>query len=1194
MVAALGQIGLLSVFGRIGLVAALGQIGLLSVLGRIGLVAILGRIGLLAVLGQIGLLSVLGRIGLVAVLGVLAVFGLLVVHNRCGQRFGGGQQGSVGFLRARQANVMELDGAIYVAGLSGNDLAALIVYQLKAEVVLLGQGAAFQMLGGTQVKGKSRGHCGIVDVGKLGAINDLIAQLIHRVSGDQCTVVYQIHMDGNSVPLVIVGEAASAAIGQFVDGVAIVARLGKGQGGGKGHAAVGHVLAGSNLAAGCVLHHKGELVVLQGAVNVAFQLLGGSQRYGRRQVVAGGVGGNVVHHCRVLDLAVGTGDRVVDRDHKAYDAALGGACLDGPVQLAGLGVQRAVAGDGFFNQSGVGGDLVGDGNGNGCGLAVDPTDGVGQLLAGRYQLAVDTGAAFARHTLGRQRVEVHEAGRAAGNGGTILAQRGGGHQLAGCGVVGHSHGHGVFGGVPLDVRVVGVGVLGDSVRVGAVCIVNDAAEAAAHSLAGGAVQRQGVAVGGHRGIISKRGQLKGEAFAISPGAADQGLAYRQGKRGAFCLVGVGKGRHSGGAGQGRLVIRVAAVTVGGAAVVGDRAANQLAFMVIRNIHFDLIVVGVVGDAGDGFSVLGDIIGVNARRGERQLIAAAQCGRIVRAGAADNSNAVVLGRHVRGIRTRQLKAEDIAAHPRAALQILLNFEQGRSVGLAGVGAVDVVKQGVASLALFGVGDSRLQLAVIAQRDLDRCGDGVCLGDAGQGGVILGDGVGIGADLIKGKLAERRAVGVLVDRHRGEVGLGGCGRGPVSDGKVERVVVRPVQKIPLCIQDTFVQRQRGFDFACVVGVGKGDGGVAAVGSGHFPGTILILVIGDFHFHVSRGGGGIGIGGAVRHEALYKVGVGAVGDVGAGAFFFTDEIVISFADIRAGKGDGLKIDPAVGVVGRCAVCWGGDGRSIGYVVTSLVLVMRHNGKAELPGDKAGGVGRVNVNFPRGQVDDFFRSAVGVCKGSGIDCTAGRLTGNNFLDGGRGVQLAAVIRDRDGHTVDGAVVRNTHDLVVAGVDLVDIVLVSAGLGKGDTAEVEGNGSVRRSTLGLALNDALDVVRASHDASGHRGVSGAVMFQTELEFVGVQPGAAGQRFCCLERALQRDGLGLVTVGNGYQRGGGAGLAGLDRNGGTAVGRCTSGGSDAVQLIACGGSAIGVVFILAYGDGAACGQAKDLGSLTGL
>ena len=1194
MVAALGQIGLLSVFGRIGLVAVLGRIGLLAVLGQIGLVAVLGQIGLVAVLGRIGRVAALGQIGLVAVLGVLAVFGLLVVHNGCGQRFGGGQQGSVGFLRARQANVMELDVAIYVAGLSGNDLAALIVYQLKAEVVLLGQGAAFQMLGGTQVKGKSRGHCGIVDVGKLGAIDDLIAQLIHRVSGDQC-IAHPIHMDGNSVPLVIVGEAASAAIVQFADGVAIVARLGKGQGGGKGHAAVGIVLAGSN-PAGCVLHHKGELAVLQGAVNVAFQLLGGSQRYGRRQVVAGGVGGNVVHHCRVLDLAVGTGDRVVDRDHKAYDAALGGACLDGPVQLAGLGVQRAAVGDGFFNQSGVGGDLVGDGNGNGCGLAVDPTDGVGQLLAGRYQLAVDTCAAFARYALGRQRVEVHEAGRAAGNGGTILAQRGGGHQLAGCGVVGHSHGHGVLGGVPLDVRVVGVGVLGDGVRVGAVCIVNDAAEAAAHSLAGGAVQRQGIiAVGGHRGT-ALRGQCKGEAFAISPGAADQGLAYRQGKRGAFCLVGVGKGRHSGGAGQGSLVIRVAAVTVGGAAVVGDRAANQLAFMVILNIHFDLIVVGVVGDAGDGFRVLGDIIGVNARRGERQLIAAAQCGRMVRAGAADNSNAVVLGRHVRGIRTRQLKAEDIAALPRAAPQILLNFEQGRSVGHAGGGVVDVVKQGVASLVLVGVGDSRLQFAVIAQRDLDRCGDGVCLGDAGQVGVILGDGVGIGADLIKGKLVKRRAVGVLVDRHRGGAGHGGCGRGPVSDGKAERVVVRPVQKIPLCIQDTFVQRQRGFDFACVVGVGKGDGGVAAVGSGHFPGTILIFVIGDFHFHVSRGGGGIGIGGAVKHAALYKVGVSAVGDVGVGvgACFFTDEIVISFADICAGKGDGFEVDPAVGVVGRCAVCWGGDGRSIGYVVTSLVLVMQHNGKVELPGVKAGGVGRVNVNFPRGQVDDFFRSAVGVCKGSGIDCIAGRLTVNNFLDGGRGAQLAVVIRDHDGHTVDGAVVRNTHDLVVAGVDLVDIVYVSAGLGKGDTAEVEGNGSIRRSAPGLAANDALDVVRASLNASGHRGVSGAVIFQTELEIVGALPGAAGQRFCCLERVLQRDGFWLVTVGNGHQRGGGAGFSGLDRNGGLVVGKRASGDGDAVQLIACGGSAIGVAGIFAYGDGAACGQAKDLGSLTGL
>ena len=52
---------------------------------------------------------------------------------------------------------------------------------------------------------------------------------------------------------------------------------------------------------------------------------------------------------------------------------------------------------------------------------------------------------------------------------------------------------------------------------------------------------------------------------------------------------------------------------------------------------------------------------------------------------------------------------------------------------------------------------------------------------------------------------------------------------------------------------------------------------------------------------------------------------------------------------------------------------------------------------------------------------------------------------------QLAvAVVRDGNRHTVVGAVIRNTRNLILGGVNFGDVVYICAGVGEGNISEVK------------------------------------------------------------------------------------------------------------------------------------------------
>ena len=78
--------------------------------------------------------------------------------------------------------------------------------------------------------------------------------------------------------------------------------------------------------------------------------------------------------------------------------------------------------------------------------------------------------------------------------------------------------------------------------------------------------------------------------------------------------------------------------------------------------------------------------------------------------------------------------------------------------------------------------------------------------------------------------------------------------------------------------------------------------------------------------------------------------------------------------------------------------------------------------------------------------------------------IAGHLHHGGGFHFQLAAaIVNDGNSHTVIGAVIRNTCNLipVVGGDNLGDVVLINAGFSEGDTSEVKGN---RRSFAGACI----------------------------------------------------------------------------------------------------------------------------------
>ena len=176
-----------------------------------------------------------------------------------------------------------------------------------------------------------------------------------------------------------------------------------------------------------------------------------------------------------------------------------------------------------------------------------------------------------------------------------------------------------------------------------------------------------------------------------------------------------------------------------------------------------------------------------------------------------------------------------------------------------------------------------------------------------------------------------------------------------------------------------------------------------------------------------------------------------------------------------------------------------------------------------------------------------------------------------------AAVVRDSNRHTVEGAVIRNTWNLIIphGGDKLGNVVHILAGFGEGDTSEVKGN---MRSVGGDAAFSILHIFRyiCIRYTISQRGTIDSHQF--ELKFIAVLPIAARQNLFALERVI----FGIRVHGN---RGGVIGVCHRDFFGCTCRDRAL-----AVRNVT--GIAGGQIFArLRDGIGAACGQAHNLGSL---
>ena len=113
----------------------------------------------------------------------------------------------------------------------------------------------------------------------------------------------------------------------------------------------------------------------------------------------------------------------------------------------------------------------------------------------------------------------------------------------------------------------------------------------------------------------------------------------------------------------------------------------------------------------------------------------------------------------------------------------------------------------------------------------------------------------------------------------------------------------------------------------------------------------------------------------------------------------------------------------------------------------------------------------------------------------------------GGFHFQLAAaVVRDGNRHTVVGAVIRNTRNLILGGVNFGDVVYICAGLGEGNISELKGNTCTGGAIVSrhFALNIAV-VTRQRCAIDGH---------QTEGKAIVCLPTAALQNLFAFERVI--------------------------------------------------------------------------------
>ena len=172
-----------------------------------------------------------------------------------------------------------------------------------------------------------------------------------------------------------------------------------------------------------------------------------------------------------------------------------------------------------------------------------------------------------------------------------------------------------------------------------------------------------------------------------------------------------------------------------------------------------------------------------------------------------------------------------------------------------------------------------------------------------------------------------------------------------------------------------------------------------------------------------------------------------------------------------------------------------------------------------------------------------------------------------------AAVVRDGNRHTVEGAVIRNTFNFIDVGGDILgDVVHILAGFGEGDTlVELKGN---LISVVGVALSIP-HVCRYIFHTFFQRGTIDSHQF--EIEMIVLVPIAARQNLYAAKRVI-------AVIRFHGNRGGVIGVCHRDFLGCTCRDRALAVVRNVLGIVG------GQIFFR-DGIGAACGQAHNLGSL---
>ena len=171
-----------------------------------------------------------------------------------------------------------------------------------------------------------------------------------------------------------------------------------------------------------------------------------------------------------------------------------------------------------------------------------------------------------------------------------------------------------------------------------------------------------------------------------------------------------------------------------------------------------------------------------------------------------------------------------------------------------------------------------------------------------------------------------------------------------------------------------------------------------------------------------------------------------------------------------------------------------------------------------------------------------------------------------------AAVVRDGNRHTVEGAVIRNTFNFIDVGGDILgDVVHILAGFGEGDTlVELKGN---LISVVGVALSIP-HVCRYIFHTFFQRGTIDSHQF--EIEMIVLVPIAARQNLYAAKRVI-------AVIRFHGNRGGVIGVCHRDFLGCTCRDRALAVVRNVLGIVG------GQIFFR-DGIGAACGQAHNLGS----